>query len=221
MGRFLTLGEKRVKKILIVGCGPGSPEFVTPAAVAACRRADVLLGAKRILDLFEDTGAERIEFTTESRAAIKAIETRRTNKTVAVLVSGDPGIFSLGNIILKHFGRDACIIVPGISSVQLAFARIGLDWADACILSAHHVKPQQIFAQGREPDKIAMLSGKTESLRWIAELLETVSYEKAIFVCENLGLDNENVSRIEEDTLRSGNFSSKALIISVRKALLS
>jgi len=210
-----------VKKILIVGCGPGSPEFVTPAAVTACRRADVLLGAKKILDLFEDTGAERIEFTTQSRAAMKEIETRRPNKTVAVLVSGDPGIFSLGNIVLKHFGRKACIIIPGISSVQLAFARIGLDWADACILSAHHVKPQQRFTQGREPDKIAMLSGKTESLQWIAEFLKPISYQKVIFVCENLGLDNESVSRIDEDTLQSGNFSSKTLIISVRKELLS
>jgi precorrin-6y C5,15-methyltransferase (decarboxylating) CbiE subunit len=210
-----------VKKILIIGCGPGSPEFIMPAAVTACRRADVLLGAKRILDLFEDTGAERIEFTTESRAAIKEIETRRAKQTVAVLVSGDPGIFSLGTVILKHFGRKACTIIPGISSVQLAFARIGLDWADACILSMHHVKPQQRFTNGWEPDKIAMLSGKTESVQWIAELLKSISYEKEIFVCQNLGLDNESVSRMDENLLQSGNFSSKTLIISVKKELLS
>ena len=210
-----------MKKILIVGCGPGSPEFVTPMAAAACRHAEVLLGAKRILDLFEDTGAVRIEFTTDTRAAIKEVETRRTNQTVAVLVSGDPGIFSLGSIMVKHFGRGACTIIPGISSVQLAFARIGLDWADACILSAHHVKPQQKFEACRVPDKIAMLSGKAESLQWIAALLETVSYEKIIFVCENLGFDNESVSRIDEHMLPSGNFSSKTLIISVRKELLS
>lgn len=215
------MGETRVKKILIVGCGPGSPEFITPAAVTACRSADVLLGAKRILDLFEDTGAERIEFTTESRAALKDIETRRGKQTVAVLVSGDPGIFSLGTVILKHFGRKACTVIPGISSVQLAFARIGLDWADACILSMHHVKPQHRFIKGAEPDKIAMLSGKPESVQWIAELLKSISYEKEIFVCENLGLDNESVSRMDETLLHSGNFSSKTLIISVRKALLS
>ncbi len=210
-----------MKKILIVGCGPGSPEFVTPMAVAACRRADVLLGAKRILDLFEDTGEERIDFTTDIKAAIKDVETRRTNQTVAVLVSGDPGLYSLGSIMVKHFGREACTIIPGISSVQLAFARIGLDWADACILSAHHKKPQQKFEVCRVPDKIAMLSGKAESLQWISALLKTISYKKAIFVCENLGLYNESVSRIDEHMLQSGNFSSKTLIISVRKELLS
>ncbi len=210
-----------MRKILIVGCGPGSPEFITPAAATACRCADVLLGAKRILDLFEDTGAERIEFTTDIQGAIKEIEARRSDKTVAVLLSGDPGIFSLGSIIIKHFGQDACEVVPGVSSVQLAFARIGLDWADACILSAHHMKPQQRFDSGREPDKIAILSGKAESLQWIAKLLKSVSYEKAVFVCENLGLENERVSRIDVDTLQSGSFSSKTLIISVRKELIS
>lgn len=221
MGRSLSLGEKRVKKILIVGCGPGSLEFVTPAAVTACRRADVLIGAKRVLELFEDTGAERVEFTTDTRAAIKDVERRCTNRTVAVLVSGDPGIFSLGSIMVKHFGLDACMVIPGISSVQLAFARIGLDWADACILSAHHKNPKRRFEACGVPDKIAILSGKTESPGWIAALLKTIPYEKTIFACENLGLDNENVSKISENRLQSGNFSSKTLIIAVRKELLS
>jgi precorrin-6y C5,15-methyltransferase (decarboxylating) CbiE subunit len=221
MGESIALAEKAMKKILIVGCGPGSPEYVTPAAVDACLRADVLLGSKRILDLFDDTGAERIEFTTDTMAAIKEIETRRTDKSVAALVSGDPGVFSLGGIIVKHFGREACEVIPGISSVQLAFSRIGLDWADSCILSAHHEKPHKRFAQGLEPDKIAILSGNAESLKWIAELLESVTYEKTVFVCENLGLENEKVFRIDEDALQSGKFSSKTIIISVRKELVS
>jgi len=83
------------------------------------------------------------------------------------------------------------------------------------------MKPQQRFDNGREPDKIAILSGKAESLQWIAELLKSVSYEKAVFVCENLGLENERISRIDEDALQSGSFSSKTLIISVRKELIS
>ena len=220
MGGYIALGENAMRKILIVGCGPGSPEYVTPAAVDACRRSDVLLGSKRVLDLFEVAGAQRIEFTTDTQAAIKEIEARWVDKTVAVLVSGDPGVFSLSRIIVKHFGSEACEIIPGISSVQLAFAHIGLDWSDACILSAHHEKPHMKFTRDCMPDKIAILSGKAESLQWISELLKPVTYQKAVFVCENLGIENEKVSIIEEDTLQSVTVSSKTIIIAVRKELI-
>ena len=67
---------------------------------------------------------------------------RAAGRRVAVLVSGDPGLYSLAQNVVRRFGREHCEVVPAVSSVQVAFARLGLDWADARILSAH----------GRTPD---------------------------------------------------------------------
>lgn len=213
------MAEERMKKIMIVGCGPGSPEHVTPAARAACDGADVLIGAKRILDLFPDGDAERIPVSADTAASLAAIESRCETASVAVLVTGDPGVFSLSAAVIKKFGRGACEVIPGISSVQLAFARLGLDWADARIISAHHVKPADDFSGEGAPDKVAILSGKKESCGWIADMVEKFREPRAIFACENLGLEDERVARVDIEELRGGNFPSRTIIIAVKEEL--
>ena len=91
------------------------------------------------------------------------IESLRPEGPVTVLVSGDPGFFSLAKLVLRRFGRENCRIVPGISSVHVAFSRICLDWADAKIISAHVSDPDQAndqsVGQGIEDCGIARTLG--------------------------------------------------------------
>ncbi len=130
--------EMTNKKIAIVGCGPGSIDYITLAAAKAVQNAEVLVGAKRLLELFGDSKAEQIVVTGHIEDVLDKIQAACETRTVAVLVSGDPGIFSLTKTVNKRFGRENCITIPAVSSLQMAFARIGLDWADAKIISAHH-----------------------------------------------------------------------------------
>ena len=119
----------KANPITIVGCGPGSPELVTPAARRAVEQAEVLLGAARLLALFAASAAERVVVDAHATRAPDEIAARR-DRRVVVLVSGDPGLFSLAAPLLRRFGRDACEIIPGISSLQVACARLGLGWDD-------------------------------------------------------------------------------------------
>ena len=74
-----------------------------------------------------------------------------------MLVGGDPGLYSLAQRVVRRFGREQCEVVPAVSSVQVAFSRLGIDWADARILSAHGRTPDATAADLQRIDKIAVL----------------------------------------------------------------
>lgn len=208
------------RTITIVGCGPGSPMYVTPAAEAAVSEADVIVGAQRLLDLFPASRAERIVVSGKINEALDRIEARQDSGAIAVLVSGDPGLFSLARLVTKRFGRAHCRIVPGVSSAQVAFAQLGLTWTDAKIISAHKQDPEPDPSL-HNTDKIAVLAGRKESLDWIANQLPVDSWEdRRIFVMEDLTLESQRIREIQHDRLATLNVSPRTIVLIVRKSLL-
>lgn len=206
--------------ITIIGCGPGSPDYVTPAALKAAKGADVLVGTPRLLDLFAESSAERIPLGVDIDATLDQIQNRSVNETIAVLVTGDPGLFSLARLIIKRFGRDRCRIFPGISSVQTAFARIGMDWADACIISAHKQDPE-LASPFIPADKIAVLAGRESSVQWIASQLLPKLPGRRIFVCENLTLPTEAVREVGPHELTSIDVSPTTVVLILKESLFA
>lgn len=206
--------------VMIVGCGPGAPEYLTVAAREAVEKAEVLVGAKRLFDLFPESKAERVVFGSDVEAVLDAIEERR-DRRVAVLVTGDPGLSSLARPVLSRFGRSACRVICGISSVQVAFARLGLDWRDALILSAHGGDPDIQPEDCRHTDRIAILGGRTEAMRWMAVFRGRLEGDWEVFVCEDLTLDTERVRRVETAELGELEVSTRTIVLLIRKESLS
>lgn len=206
--------------IVIVGCGPGSVEYLTPAATRAVYQADVLVGAQRLLDLFPDASPERIVVSGGLEEILDRIECLPNYRRAAVLVTGDPGLFSFAKLVVKRFGRERCRIIPGISSVQAAFAAIGLDWENARIVSAHKEDPKD-EDDLRTSDKIAVLGGREGSLKWIAERLGPSDNASRIFVCEDLTMDGEKVAEVAVEELAALRASSRTVVLIVKRDLLS
>jgi precorrin-6B methylase 1 len=126
---------------------------------------------------------------------------------VTVLVSGDPGLCSLAKPIVARFGCVRCRVIPGISSVQVAFSRLGLDWMDAVFLTAHgrnlRVSPEEC----RRFEKIAILAGGAESWPQIVgfvKQMEALGGRRDVYVFENLTLPDERVRRVGTDEIESG-----------------
>lgn len=202
-----------------MGCGPGAASYVTPEARGAAIQADVLVGAPRLLDLFRESSAERIDVRGNVSATLEAVA-RNRGRRIVVLVSGDPGVASLAAPVLKHFGRDACRVIPGVSSVQVAFARLGLDWLDARILSAHETTPDvEVSALGRER-KIAVLAGSSSASRWVADAAEHLGTAWQVFTAENLTLEDERVYKTAPDALRESRFPPLTIFVLVRSDCL-
>lgn len=207
-------------RIGIVGCGPGSLEYLTPAAWCIIRDAEVLIGTRRLLDLFPGSRAERIEFSNRIDEILTEI-TRRPHKKIAVLVTGDPGLCSLAKPVLRRFGLRHCRVIPGISSIQVAFARIGLDWLDTWIIDAHGKDPEIDPAGLCRWGKIAVLGGRKGSLLRLTSEIKRLQEDFLIFVCENLTLPNERIMNIEPKDIEGIETDPKAVFLIVRKELLS
>ncbi len=202
------------KKIKIVGCGPGSPDYITPAASKAVASASVIIGAQKLLDLFPHSTAIKESLGKNLSTTIDTIATYIEDHDVAVLVSGDPGIFSLAKLVIRRYGRDSCEIIPGVSSVQVAFARLGVDWHDCRLVSAHKEVPETDLAQLYEQfGKLAIFAAGSAAGPWIVSSLKDAHPTPGAVVCQNLTLADEKIDVVDIPELESFEIGSSSIII--------
>ena len=207
------------KPITIVGCGPGGPDHLTGAACQAVQQAGLLIGTRRLLELFPESSAERLAVGTDIDSVLQTMEARLGRTSMAVLVTGDPGLHSLAQPVIRRFGRDRCRILPGISSVQAAFAAAGLDWMEARVLSAHGSLPRVESRELDSVDKIAVLAGSPAALHWIGELAGRLG-PRRVLVCEDLTLPGERVTEVQVGELAGFEASSRTVVLLLRPEIL-
>lgn len=134
-----------MRKIIIAGLGPGNPEDMTPAVLAAVSKADVVIGYKYYFRFIESCirkGCECIDtgMKHERERAEEAFLIAEQDKTVVVISSGDAGIYGMAPLIYemqRERGSDVEIeVLPGISAFQKAASLLGAPVGhDFCIIS--------------------------------------------------------------------------------------
>ncbi|MCG7210725.1 precorrin-6y C5,15-methyltransferase (decarboxylating) subunit CbiE [Streptomyces arenae] len=141
--------------ITVVGTGTGTP---LPPDVAA--GAGLVVGGRRHLDAVRlPEGAERVVLGPLA-PALDVIERHLDKESrVLVLASGDPGFFGIVRVLAERFGTDRLEVRAGVSSVAAAFARVGLPWDDAVVVSAHGRDPRAAVNVCRAHPKVAVLTG--------------------------------------------------------------
>ena len=134
-----------MKKIIVAGLGPGSPEDMTPAVLDALRQADVIVGYKYYFQFIEPylhEGSECIDtgMKHERERADQAFNLAEDDKTVVVISSGDAGIYGMAPLIYEmkreRSSEVDIITLPGISAFQKAASLLGAPIGhDLCIIS--------------------------------------------------------------------------------------
>ncbi len=114
------------RNIIVAGAGTGS---LTPEVNKAMCEADIVFTDRRFHELIP-AGKNVIDI--RNYAEIESLD-----GNILILVSGDPGIFSLLPIVKKRFPHDNITVIPGISSLQAICAYAGETWHNAAILSGH------------------------------------------------------------------------------------
>lgn len=203
-------------KITIVGCGPGGADYLTAIARREVDRAEVLVGAPRLLDAFPESRARRILIGADIAPALDQIAVWRA-RHIVVLVTGDPGLCSIAQPVIRRFGRKACRVIPGISAVQAAFAAIGVDWLDARIVTAHSRAPEIDPAGLAGTGKIAVLTGHNAARPWLTELAERLGRGYRIFVCRDLTLPEQSVRQVTAAQLRKLDLALRNVILFIRR----
>jgi precorrin-6Y C5,15-methyltransferase (decarboxylating) len=110
---------------------------------------------------------------------------------VVVLASGDPGFFGIVRLLGERFEREDLRVLPGLSSVALAFARAGLSWDDAVAVSAHGRDPRRALNVCRAHPKVAVLTSPDFGPAELADALGGL--ERTFVIAEKLGEAGERV----------------------------
>ncbi|TBL78277.1 precorrin-6y C5,15-methyltransferase (decarboxylating) subunit CbiE [Paenibacillus thalictri] len=207
-------------RIQIIGIGDDGASGLNEQVLSYVREAQVLVGGERHLAMFPESQAERIVLKGGLSGIVDDLLERRTRSSIVVLASGDPLFFGVAGFIAKKAGAGAVQIHPHLSSVQLAFARLGDSWQDA-VLESVHGRPIRGLAQRIDGKaKIALLTDETNNPAVIARyLLDFGMDEYEAFVAENLGGEDERCGHWTlADMAASSTFSPLNIVILRRKS---
>jgi len=182
-----------VDKFYVAGIGPGSRDYLLPITERKAEKADVLIGGPRALALFSKLKKEKYKITANLAKIKNYIRNNYREKKILVLVSGDPGLYSLLNYLLRHFAAEKIEVIPGVSALQLGFARAKLAWQDARFISLHGSRDlEQLFEAVTEGEKVGLFTDKEFPPDKIAQhLVEQGLEDKRGFVAEDLSYSSE------------------------------
>lgn len=211
-----TIGHGR-GRLAVVGLGPGDARWLSPEAKFELARATDLVGYETYLNMAGPLrdGQRRHAFDNreEEKRARFAFELAAEGKSVAVVSSGDPGIFAMATAILETLHRAneprwhavELSIVPGISAAQGAAARIGAPLGhDFCVISLSDVlKPWDTVADRLDhaaaADLVVALYNPTSRFRpWQLErardiLLKHRAAETPVICAKSIGRGAEDI----------------------------
>ena len=129
--------------VYVVGLGPGNARFLTAQAQAALQAADVLCGYTVYIDLVRPLYPDKEVYTTGMTKEIDrcrwALETAQSGKTVALVCSGDAGVYGMASPLLElaqSYPAVTVEIVPGLTAALSGGAVLGAPLAhDFCVIS--------------------------------------------------------------------------------------
>jgi len=201
-----------INPVYIVGVLDNGIAGLSAQAVAQLHQADVVIGASRTLSLFKNELSNASQQHDMAAGLSKLpgwIEAALAdNLRVVVLATGDPMCHGIGRYLLNKLGAKRCEIIPNVSTLQLAFSRLGLAWQDAVICSVHSkdagewssaAGPEHglypVLQRLRSHDLIAVFTSPDNSPDRIARMLLNAGLADAftLSVAEALLTGNENI----------------------------
>lgn len=213
-------------KLNIVGVGPGSADYVTPAAKKAVQQVKLVIGAQRSLALFaEDIRGETVALTADNlkeslKEAAKAVQ---TGNDVVLLSTGDPGFSGLLHTVLESnlFNNQQINVVPGVSSIQASAAKLNLSWHNTRLFTFHEGKKSDdqkeklVAAYQCGCTLILLPDAKNFAPKHIAAHLIKNGADKQthVYICENLTLENEKITSTDLGEARGLTFGSLSVMV--------
>ncbi|WP_442937770.1 precorrin-3B C(17)-methyltransferase [Nostoc sp.] len=231
-----TIGQPR-GRLAIIGTGPGGQEWMSPEVKEILKSATDLVGYKTYLDLVGSLadGKQRHESDNreEEARAMMALDLAASGRYVAVVSSGDPGIYAMATAVFEVCDRYPkpewesidIHVAPGISAMQAAAAAIGAPLGhDFCAISLSDIlKPwsaieQRITAAAEADFVIAFYNPVSKERTWqLAEarniLLRHRTPDTPVVLARNLGRPGQTVKAIALDQLTPATADMRTIIL--------
>jgi precorrin-3B C17-methyltransferase len=174
--------------IYVIGLGPGAEDQLTPRALEALEKCDVIIGYKTYIDLIAPRFQNCKQLISspmrdETGRCAEALRLSQSGKTVGLVSSGDPGVYGMAGIMLETAaGHDDVQIVPGVTAACAAAAVLGAPLTNdfAVISLSNLLTPWETIEQRLEGAAAAdfviclynpMSRGRPDNLRRACEIL--------------------------------------------------
>src|SRR5437870_10658803 len=181
--------------------------------------ADLILGSEHALELVPEVKAERFRIGVDLQETIRALETNFGRKRMVVVASGDPLFYGVARYLCDRLGKDRFEVLPHVSSMQLAFARVKESWEEAYLTNLATHPLESVLDRIRIAETVGLFTSETEGPPTVARelLARGLDYFRA-FVCENLGAPDERVTQGELPDIAGMEFAPLNVMILKRKA---
>ena len=203
-------------RVVVVGLGPGDPGWLTPEAEAAVAGATDLVGYRPYLARIPERAGQRRHAsgnTVEARRAALALDLAAAGGQVAVISSGDPGVFAMASAVIEQVAAEPdrwpdvpVEVLPGVTAAQAVAARAGAPLGhDYCVISlSDRLKPWETITDRIEKAAAADLAmafynpasrGRTWQLDAVRDLL--LRYrdpETPVVLGRGVGRDGERLT---------------------------
>ena len=181
-----------------------------PAASAELlAHATLVAGGRRHLEALAPAGAEHLALTGELEPALDALAAH--DGDACVLASGDPGFYGIVRALAARVGAERLDVRPAPSSVAVAFARLGVAWDDALVVSGHGRDPHAALAAALRHPKVAILTAPAAPPAWYAERL--AGSGRTLAVAERLGEGDERVVRGTPEEIAQATFAEPNVLL--------
>ncbi len=200
--------------VQVVGWGM-SPEDLTPKVREILRKAQVLVGGRRLLDYFPDHPAQQIILGKDPESTLAQLPALAARLQVVVLASGDPNFYGIGPLVVKVLGADRVVIHPNVTAVQAACARLKLPWQDAAVTSLHGRTWAPLEeALNRAAGKLIIYTDPEHNPAAIARFLLTRGESEArLCVLEDLGQKTECLTWLSPAEAQARKFSPLNMVV--------
>jgi len=171
--------------IVVVGIGADGMAGLAGPSLAELRRATIVYGSPRQLDLLDDTvTAERRQWPSPMLPALHTL-LDGVQGDVHVVASGDPLLHGVGGTLIRLYGPDRVAVLPHVSSVTLACSRLGWAVQDTEIISLVTAEPHTAVRRGGQA--VVMARDRTSPAALARLLTATARGDSEITVLEQLG----------------------------------
>jgi precorrin-6Y C5,15-methyltransferase (decarboxylating) len=204
-------------KIYIIGIGGDGLAGLTARARDLILSAELVLASDNTLGLMPDLKAERFRIGTDLQEVLRTLESNSTKRMV-IVAGGDPLFYGVARYLCDRLGKDRFEVLPHVSSMQLAFARVKESWEEAYLTNLATHPLDEVIDRIRTAEVVGLFPSETEGPAAIARqlLARGLDYFRA-FVCENLGAPDERVTQGELADIQALEFSPMSVMILKRK----
>lgn len=186
-----------MRKVTIIGAGPGNPDLLSRAALDAIDIADVVIGAHRALagiDVPPDVVRCELVKTAD---IVAALTDAASWQRAVVVMTGDVGLFSGARRLVEALSGNAQVdvrVIPGISSASYLAARLARPWQDWRFASAHGVACDIVAEAERAGELFLVTSGGENPSRLSGELVQAGFGDARVTVAERLSYPDERIT---------------------------